>query len=123
MRLVGRSRRIDAEEFYRPLDGVVIDNTELLSDKLIEWETPFLWEQTDPIAANYVQRITAATNDRPRHHRRLPTASDKCVAHGVSGTRQRAVAQRRQRLGAILHAAQDDGLIDPDEDLGSRSRC
>lgn len=55
MRLVGRSRRIDAQEFYRPLDGVVIDNTELLSDKLSEWETPFHWEQTDPIAANYVR--------------------------------------------------------------------
>ena len=31
--------------------------------------------------------------------------------------RQRVVAPRRQRLGAILRAAQDDGLIDPDADL------
>ena len=43
MRLVERWHRIDAEEFYRPLDGVVIDDTELHSDKLSEWETPFLW--------------------------------------------------------------------------------
>ena len=30
--------RIDAEEFYRMLDGVVIDDTELFNDKLQEWE-------------------------------------------------------------------------------------
>ena len=35
---VERSHRIDAEEFYRILDGVVIDDTELFNDKLQEWE-------------------------------------------------------------------------------------
>lgn len=35
---VERSHRIDGEEFYRMLDGVVIDNTELFNDKLREWE-------------------------------------------------------------------------------------
>jgi transposase InsO family protein len=35
---VERSHRIDAEEFYRMLDGVVIDDTELFNDKLAEWE-------------------------------------------------------------------------------------
>ena len=35
---VERSHRIDAEEFYRLLDGVVIDDTELFNDKLQEWE-------------------------------------------------------------------------------------
>jgi transposase InsO family protein len=35
---VERSHRIDAEEFYRMLDGVVIDSTELFNDKLAEWE-------------------------------------------------------------------------------------
>src|SRR5256885_2249576 len=33
-----RSHRIDAEEFYRLLDGVVIDDTRLFTDKLQEWE-------------------------------------------------------------------------------------
>ena len=33
-----RSHRIDAEEFYRLLDGVVIDDTQLFNDKLAEWE-------------------------------------------------------------------------------------
>jgi len=35
---VERSHRIDSEEFYRLLDGVVIDDTELFADKLREWE-------------------------------------------------------------------------------------
>jgi transposase InsO family protein len=35
---VERSHRIDAEEFYRMLDGVMIDDTELFNDELAEWE-------------------------------------------------------------------------------------
>lgn len=35
---VERSHRIDAEEFYRLLDGTVIDDTNLFNDKLREWE-------------------------------------------------------------------------------------
>lgn len=35
---VERSHRIDAEEFYRMLDGVVIDDTNLFNDNLQEWE-------------------------------------------------------------------------------------
>ena len=31
-------RRIDAEEVYRMLDGVMIDDTKLFNDKLAEWE-------------------------------------------------------------------------------------
>jgi len=33
-----RSHRIDAEEFYRGLKGVVIDDTQLFNDKLAEWQ-------------------------------------------------------------------------------------
>jgi len=35
---VERSHRIDEEEFYRMLEGVVIDDTELFNDRLQEWE-------------------------------------------------------------------------------------
>jgi transposase InsO family protein len=35
---VERSHRIDAEEFYRLLVGVVIDDTQVFNDKLQEWE-------------------------------------------------------------------------------------
>lgn len=37
-RSIERSHRIDEEEFYRMLDGIVIDDTELSNDKLQEWE-------------------------------------------------------------------------------------
>jgi transposase InsO family protein len=36
---VERSHRIDQEVFYRMLEGVVIDDTELFNDRLKEWET------------------------------------------------------------------------------------
>jgi transposase InsO family protein len=35
---VERSHRIDEEEFYRMLEGVVIEDTKLFHDKLQEWE-------------------------------------------------------------------------------------
>jgi transposase InsO family protein len=35
---VERSHRIDGEEFYRMLEGVVIDDAKLFNDKLQEWE-------------------------------------------------------------------------------------
>ena len=35
---VGRSHRIDEEEFYRLLDDVVIDDAEVFNQKLQEWE-------------------------------------------------------------------------------------
>ena len=35
---VERSHRIDQEEFYRQLQGVVIDDTQLFNDRLQEWE-------------------------------------------------------------------------------------
>jgi len=35
---VERSHRIDAEEFYRLLEGVVIDDAQVFNDKLKEWE-------------------------------------------------------------------------------------
>ena len=36
---VERSHRIDQEEFYRMLEGVVIDDTALFNDRLQEWES------------------------------------------------------------------------------------
>jgi transposase InsO family protein len=35
---VERSHRIDDEEFYRMLDGILIDDAEVFNDKLREWE-------------------------------------------------------------------------------------
>jgi transposase InsO family protein len=35
---VERSHRIDPDEFYRMLEGVVVDDSRLLNQKLEEWE-------------------------------------------------------------------------------------
>jgi transposase InsO family protein len=42
---VERSHRIDAEEFYRMLEGVVIDDTELFNDRLKEWENFYQFDR------------------------------------------------------------------------------
>ena len=35
---VERSHRVDEEEFYRLLDGVVVDDTNLFNEEVPEWE-------------------------------------------------------------------------------------
>ena len=35
---VERSHRVDAEEFHRRLEGVVIDDSEIFNERLREWE-------------------------------------------------------------------------------------
>jgi transposase InsO family protein len=42
---VERSHRIDAEEFYRLLDGIVIDDAKLFNEKLLEWENYYNYER------------------------------------------------------------------------------
>ena len=42
---VERSHRIDAQEFYRLLEGVVIDDTQLSNDKLQQWEKFYNFER------------------------------------------------------------------------------
>ena len=42
---VERSHRIDAEEFYRLLDGVVVDDAKVFTTKLQEWEDYYNFER------------------------------------------------------------------------------
>ncbi|GAA2397481.1 IS481 family transposase [Actinomadura vinacea] len=42
---VERSHRIDAEEFYSMLDGVLIDDAEVFNDKLREWEDYYNYDR------------------------------------------------------------------------------
>jgi transposase InsO family protein len=76
---VERSHRIDAEEFYRLLDGVVIDDTKLFNDKLAEWENFY----------NY-HPPTAASAGRPPTNgygrRRRPRFNDLCQLHSAIGS-------------------------------------
>ncbi|WP_040839532.1 integrase core domain-containing protein, partial [Nocardia brevicatena] len=66
---VERSHRIDAEEFYRLLDDVVIDDTGLFNDKLEEWED------------YYHHRPHGGLGGRTPHERLL----QKTQAHTVTG--------------------------------------
>jgi transposase InsO family protein len=43
---VERSHRIDAEEFYRLLDGAVIDYAKVFNHKLQEWEDYYNYDRT-----------------------------------------------------------------------------
>jgi transposase InsO family protein len=71
---VERSHRIDAEEFYQLLDGVVIDDTKVFNDKLREWENFY----------NYHRVRHEAPHDRTE----------------VKDLRRRAVAAAGQKLRA-----------------------
>jgi transposase InsO family protein len=61
---VERSHRIDAEEFYRLLDGVVIDDTKLFNDKLQEWEDFYNYHR--PTAAWAARRPMRDSSNAPR---------------------------------------------------------
>jgi transposase InsO family protein len=61
---VERSHRIDAEEFYRLLDGVIEDDTGLFNQKLKEWRTTTT--TTGPTAGSAVKPPTNDCYKRPR---------------------------------------------------------
>ena len=67
---VERSHRIDAEEFYRLLDGTVIDDAKVFNDKLQEWE-------------DYLQLPPPPW--RPRRPHPLRTATTEDPDPGVTG--------------------------------------
>ena len=70
---VERSHRIDDEEFYRLLSGVIVDNTALFNVKLQEWEHFY----------NFDRPHSALGGDTP--YERLV---QKTAAPGVTGLRQ-----------------------------------
>jgi len=63
---VERSHRIDAEEFYRLLDGVVIDDSKVFNEKLREWEHFY----------NYARPHGALGGQTPYERLRQKTTSD-----------------------------------------------
>ena len=68
---VERSHRIDSEEFYRLLEGQLIDDSRLFSNKLQEWEDYYNYRPTAPSAA---KRPTSASNRRPKTLCHSPTS-------------------------------------------------
>ena len=78
---VERSHRIDAEEFYRLLDGVVIDDAQVFNDKLQEWEDFYNYHR--PTAAWAARRPMKDSSNEPRPGRNRSTS----VAQGRAGDR------------------------------------
>jgi transposase len=77
---VERSHRIDAEEFYRLLDGVVIDDAQVFNDKLQSGRTSTI--TTDPTAASTARPPMKDSSSQPRPGcNRSPS-----VAQGVQPT-------------------------------------
>jgi transposase InsO family protein len=63
---VERSHRIDAEEFYRLLDGVMIDDSKVFNERLQEWEHFY----------NYARPHGALGGQTPYERLRQKTTSD-----------------------------------------------
>ena len=64
---VERSHRIDAEEFYRLLDGVVLDDAKVFNDKLQEWEDYYNYHRPHGALAGQTpyERLRQKTQTRP----------------------------------------------------------
>ncbi|MEU9413128.1 IS481 family transposase [Streptomyces sp. NPDC048281] len=58
-----RSHRIDREDFYRLLEGVIIDGAELFNDKLREWED--YHNHHRPTATSAARLLTNTSSRRP----------------------------------------------------------
>jgi len=66
---VERSHRIDAEEFYRMLDGVVIDDAEVFNNKLQEWEDYYNYDRPHGALAGQTPYERLRQKTRPRRSR------------------------------------------------------
>jgi transposase InsO family protein len=74
---VERSHRIDAEEFYRMLEGVVIDDAQVFNDKLQAWEDFSNYHR--PHGSLGGQTPTSDSSNKPRPGRNRSSS----VAQGV----------------------------------------
>ena len=69
---VERSHRIDAEEFYRLLDGVVLDDAQLFATKLQEWEDFYNFHR--PHGGSGAKLPTSDCAKRPKPLRNRPSS-------------------------------------------------
>ncbi len=65
---VERSHRIDAEEFYRLLDGVIIDDAQVFNDRLAEWERFYNYDRPHGALGGQTpyERLRQKTTTAPR---------------------------------------------------------
>jgi transposase InsO family protein len=92
---VERSHRIDAEEFYALLDGLVIDDAKIFNNKLREWEDYYNYDrphgglngQTPYERLRQITATPAVTDDRQSH-------ISGCGAGGARSRDQRIMSPR-----------------------------
>jgi transposase InsO family protein len=77
---VERSHRIDAEEFYRMLSGVIVDDAELFNAKLQEWEHFY----------NFERPHGGLGGQTPYERLRQKTTASSVIGHSQSHTPGRA---------------------------------
>jgi transposase InsO family protein len=74
---VDRSHRIDQEEFYRMLEGVVIDDTGLFNVRLKEWEDFYNFHRMELSTAR--RRMRGSGRRRGPGPERTPSAAHEAV--------------------------------------------
>jgi len=117
---VERSHRIDAEEFYRMLDGVVIDDAKLFTSKLQEWEDYYNFERPHGALGGqtpYERLRSKMKSTGVRGHRQL---------HTLRATRGRRYAKRCAPRSSMLpgYGASRDAIVPGANDIriGGSSR-
>ena len=96
-----RSHRIDAEEFYRLLDGVVIDDSQVFNDKLQEWEDFYNFHR--PHGGLGGQTPYERLRQKTQAPRRKPPTS---AAHHVWAARARA----NRKMDAVMRLLRGEPL-------------
>ena len=97
---VERSHRIDAEEFYRMLDGVVIDDTDLFNDKLQEWEDFYNFHRPHG-------GLDGQTPSPARHRVNRRRCSEPQVRARFGSPPMRRIHRPRSSLTLLVHDATD----------------
>ncbi len=80
---VERSHRIDAEEFYRLFDGVVLGDLCAFNDKLKEWEDYYNYHR--PHGAWPARPRMRGSYRRPNPHPRVSTTTSSSTSSAASG--------------------------------------
>ena len=83
---VERSHRIDNEEFYQLLDGMVIDDTKVFNDKLREWEDFYNYHRPTAAWAARPPMKDSSSAHRPGCNQPLSVAQSSPARTRRSGT-------------------------------------
>jgi transposase InsO family protein len=135
---VERSHRIDAEEFYRLLEGVVLDDAGVFNDKLKEWEDYYNFQRPHGGLGGQTpyERLLQRPNPRPSptnvsttpsRRRTRRTMFERCTPTGGGRTRrpylpQLAIppASLSGRRSSVPEPKRPDTVITHHQHFGSR---